>query len=62
MWTGWRQIAKKELKPGDERALGAAMDFIMEGLHQNFLITKMLVGTKVVYTDTVSHMMGQMEE
>lgn len=38
------------------------MEFIIEGLHQNFLITKMIAGKKIVYTDTVSHMMGQFEE
>jgi magnesium chelatase subunit I len=59
---GLEAIARKELRPADDRALGAAMDFLMEGLHQNFLITKMLVGTKVVYTDTVSHMIGQMDD
>jgi len=38
------------------------MEFVIEGLHQNFLITKMIAGKKIVYTDTVSHMMGQFEE
>jgi len=43
-----------------ERA--ALMEFVIEGLHQNYLITKMVGGRKAVYTDTVSHMMGQIDD
>jgi magnesium chelatase subunit I len=55
-------IARRELKPADETELIACMEFIIEGLHQNFLITKMIVGQMTTYTDTVSHMMNQMED
>ena len=60
--SGLEQVAKKELGGIDAADLGAGMEFIVEGLAQNFLITKMLVGKKIVYTDTVSHMMGQFED
>ena len=56
------KITAAEFPAEDPRDLGPAMEFIVEGLHQNFLITKMLVGKKITYTDTVSHMMGQMDE
>ncbi len=50
----WSDAPAQELPP--------LMEFVVEGLHQNFLITKMVAGKKIVYTDTVSHMMGQLEE
>lgn len=59
---GLEEFARKELRLSDADDIGTAMEFLVEGLHQNFLITKMLVGTKITYTDTVSHMMGQFED
>jgi len=59
---GLEAITRAEFPTENQEDLGAAMEFIIEGLHQNFLITKMMVGKKIVYTDTVSHMMGQMSE
>lgn len=59
---GLEEIARKDLKPESAHDLGPAMEFLVEGLHQNYLITKMLVGKKISYTDTVRHMMGQFEE
>jgi magnesium chelatase subunit I len=59
---GLESLARHEMKVEDPRDLAPAMEFLIEGLHQNFLITKVLVGTRITYTDTVSHMMGQMEE
>ena len=61
--AGLEKLAKAELKPEDPRDLGAAMEFLVDGLAQNYLITKSQVSSgKIVYSDTVSHMMGQMEE
>lgn len=60
--AGLEAAVRKHLNPADEAALGAHMEFVIEGLAQNYLITKMLVGRRAVYADTVSHMMGQMEE
>lgn len=55
-------IAKEEWPDTPASVLPALMEFIIEGLHQNYLITKMVGDKKAVYTDTVSHMMGQMDE
>lgn len=60
--AGLEQLARKELKISDPLDIAAGMEFIVESLHQNFLITKMLVGKAIKYTDTVSHMMGQFDE
>lgn len=59
---GLETLARHEMKIENRRDLGPAMEFLVEGLHQNFLITKVLAGTRITYTDTVSHMMGQMED
>ncbi|MBX7246428.1 MAG: hypothetical protein K1X53_13105 [Candidatus Sumerlaeaceae bacterium] len=59
---GLEAITQREMHVNEPNDLAAAMEFIVEGLHQNFLITKMQVGKKVVYTDTVSHMMDQLDE
>jgi magnesium chelatase subunit I len=59
---GLEPVAHKDLHITDPRDLGPAMEFLIEGLHQNYLVTRMLVGKKIVYTDTVSHMIGQLDE
>jgi magnesium chelatase subunit I len=38
------------------------MEFVVEGLAQNFLLTKLIVRGRTLYADTVSHMMTQMED
>lgn len=45
-----------------EHEVAALMEFVIEGLHQNFVITKMVGGKKAVYTDSVTHMMGQLND
>lgn len=59
---GLEKLTMAELKIEDARDLGPAMEFIIEALSQNYLITKMFVGKRIVYTDAVSHMMDQMNE
>ncbi len=60
---GLVEFVSTELKPEGNAELGAAMEFIVDGLHQNYLITKAVLSSgKVSYTDSVSHMMDQMEE
>lgn len=60
---GLETVTRESLKPADEGELGAAMEFLVEGLHQNYLITKATLNNgRIAYTDTVSHMMGQMDE
>jgi len=38
------------------------MEFIIEGLHQNYLLTKHIIDTRIRYTDTVSYMMNEVSE
>jgi len=60
--SGLESVVAEEWKPSHDSDKFALMEFVVEGLHQNFLITKMAAGRKVIYTDTVSHMMGQFED
>ncbi len=50
--------AKRMMKPRDADELALGMEFIVDGLHQNFLLTKRLMGRRVVYTDSLSSMMA----
>ncbi|MCH8332406.1 magnesium chelatase [Candidatus Sumerlaeota bacterium] len=52
------QTARKIMKNEDPEELPLSMEFILEGLHQNFLLTKRFIGTRVVYTDSLSSMIG----
>lgn len=60
--SGLEHVARKEMGAANAADLAAAMEFILEGLAQNYLITKMLVGKRILFTDTVSQMMGQFED
>jgi magnesium chelatase subunit I len=53
-----KPTARRLMKVEDGDELGAAMEFILEGLHQNFLLTKRILGPKVAYSDAISSMMG----
>jgi magnesium chelatase subunit I len=59
---GLSAIVEEQWKDAGAHERHALTEFLIEGLHQNYLITKMVAGRKAVYTDTVSHMMGQMDE
>lgn len=60
--SGLPEIVKEEWPEAVGSERGPLMEFVVEGLHQNYLITKMVGGRKAVYTDTISHMMDQMED
>ncbi len=56
---GLREIAERHLKPGeDESAL--AMEFVLEGLHQNSLIAKEDLDSAVSYKDMLKTMFESM--
>lgn len=59
---GLETVTRHEMRVESDSDLASAMEFVVEGLSQNFLITKTLVGRQTVYTDTVTHMMDQMED
>jgi len=64
-----RELAQKHMKKelarvpeGElrERAEVAAMEFLVEGLHQNFLLSKVKLGRVSTYSDSVSQMMEEL--
>jgi magnesium chelatase subunit I len=57
-----RSIARDLAKPKNDYELLLAMEFIVEGLHQNFLLTKKIVDARIRYTDAVSYMMNELTE
>ncbi len=38
------------------------MEFVVEGLHQNFLLTRHIRDARITYTDAVSYMMNELQE
>ncbi|MDX1971002.1 MAG: magnesium chelatase [Candidatus Sumerlaeia bacterium] len=45
-----------------EQELPVMMEFIVEGLHQNFLLTKHLKDARISYSDAVSYMMDEISD
>lgn len=48
---------KKLMNPAANE-LGIAMEFLVDGLHHNYLLSKHFVGRKVIYSDALSSMMS----
>lgn len=59
---GLEEVTKDLVKDtgGDEKLLW--MEFIIEGLHQNFLLTKRIQDARIKYTDAVSYMMNELTD
>lgn len=55
---GLEKLTRDKLKIDSAEELPLAMEFVLEGLHQNFLLSKQLLGSKVVYSDSLSSMIG----
>lgn len=55
---GLEKLTREKLKIDSPEELPLAMEFVLEGLHQNFLLSKQLLGSKVVYSDSLSSMIG----
>lgn len=60
--TGLAEIVQAHWPDAEAPEMPALMEFIIEALHQNYLITKLRAGKKAVYTDSVSHMIDQLDE
>lgn len=60
--TGLAELAQAHWADAGAEEMPALMEFLVEGLHQNYLITKLVAGKKAVYTDSVSHMIDQLDE
>jgi len=54
---GLEAKAKETLKPGDDAHLGAAMEFILEGLSLHYLLSKKALREGVRYVDSLEDMM-----
>src|SRR5690606_13484612 len=60
---GGLDAAARKLDPSaSTQELLVLMEFILESLHQNFLLTKHVVDARIRYTDAVSYMMNEAEE
>ncbi len=59
---GLEQIVKDMAKPESEEETLLMMEFFIEGLHQNFLLTKRIVDARIRYTDAVSFMMNEISD
>lgn len=53
------KVTRQMMKVDDPAELPVAMEFILEGLHQNFLLSKRFVGSTTRYTDSISSMIGE---
>jgi magnesium chelatase subunit I len=56
---GLREIAEKHLRPTEEEA-ALAMEFVLEGLHQNSLIAREDLESAVSYKDMLKTMFESM--
>jgi magnesium chelatase subunit I len=56
---GLREIAERHLKPGEEEG-ALAMEFVLEGLHQNSLLAKEDLESAVSYKDMLKTMFESM--
>jgi len=52
------KLARGKAEGLGEDEIPLFMEFILEGLHQNFMLTKRFMGKRVVYTDALSSMIG----
>ncbi|MEO8376436.1 MAG: magnesium chelatase [Candidatus Sumerlaeota bacterium] len=59
---GLEAIVKTMAKPANENEKLLLMEFVVEGLHQNFLLTKRIEDARIKYTDAVSFMMNESTE
>ncbi len=55
-------ITKSMNLSGDRNELEVMMEFVIEGLHQNFLLTRHIKDARITYTDAVSYMMNELQE
>lgn len=55
---GLEKLTRDKLKIEVPEEVPLGMEFILEGLHQNFLLSKHLIGARVSYSDSLSSMIG----
>ncbi|MCB2154176.1 magnesium chelatase [bacterium] len=59
---GLKKITKDLGFHTSDAELPVMMEFVVEGLHQNFLLTKHIKDARITYTDAVSYMMNELSE
>lgn len=59
---GLEAVTRQITKPANEEELLLFMEFVIEGLHQNFLLTKRMIDARIRYTDAVSYMMNELTD
>jgi magnesium chelatase subunit I len=60
--TGLEAIARDLRLAEQESDIPLIMEFVIDGLHQNFLLTKHIKDARISYTDAVSYMMDEAAE
>ncbi|MBI5154587.1 magnesium chelatase [Candidatus Poribacteria bacterium] len=60
--SGLEKITRELKLSTDADELPLMMEFVIEGLHQNFLLTKQIKDARITYTDAVSYMMDEAGE
>ncbi|CAN5210523.1 magnesium chelatase [soil metagenome] len=59
---GLERVVDTLAKPKSDDQKLFMMEFFIEGLHQNFLLTKRITDARIRYTDAVSYMMNELSE
>lgn len=60
--TGLEKAARALGIAADPSEVPMAMEFVVEGLHQNFLLTRHIKDARITYTDAVSYMMDELQQ
>ncbi|MCC5877474.1 MAG: magnesium chelatase, partial [Candidatus Sumerlaeia bacterium] len=59
---GLRDVTRELTNPANDAEMLLQMEFVVEGLHQNFLLTKRMEDARIRYTDSVSYMMNELTD
>ncbi len=59
---GLEKIVQTLARPVSEEENVLLMEYVIEGLHQNFLLTKKILDARIKYTDAVSYMMNELSD
>jgi magnesium chelatase subunit I len=60
--NGLEKITRDLKLSENPEELPVMMEFVIEGLHQNFLLTKHIKDARITYTDAVSYMMDELQD
>ncbi|RMF61763.1 MAG: magnesium chelatase [Calditrichaeota bacterium] len=59
---GLQEVVKTFMPPTSERELGPAMEFVLDGLHQNSMLSKDIVDNQTSYRDMLDTMFSTLEQ